>query len=211
MIPNEQNSAYSYKCMMADISQASCCCWRIMTASLPGILQHVACVDINKSGLCGYFRRLLMHLVFMSVFKRYRRITKYLRLAAQTCFHWINGVGKQHNLSFFPSGNGEELSPLILFPIFFSLRKEKKIFLKTMYLSLIRFQLYIYFFKPLLNLWASCEKHSFLILGHSERQFLHCPCTVCSGCFLFYYICDFFTNPILKSEISDQFACIEGH
>lgn len=95
--------------------------------------------------MCGCCTCLLMHLVFMSVFKRSREITKYFKLTEQTSFHRINDVGEWQDVSSFTSGNGEELSLQILFPIF-SLRKEKKISLKRMYLSLIGFQLY--FLKP---------------------------------------------------------------
>lgn len=65
---------------------------------------------------------------------------KYFKLTAQTYFHRINGVGEGRDFSSFPSGNGEELSPLILFLIF-SPRKKKKLSLKRTYLTLIRFQL----------------------------------------------------------------------
>lgn len=115
-------------------------------------LHPPACVDINKHGLCRYFKYLLMHLVFMSNLKRYREISKYFKLTAQTYFHRINDAGKWRDFSSFPSGNGEELSPVILFPFFFSIRKAKEISLKISYLLLLRFQ--CYFFKPsdLLNL-----------------------------------------------------------
>lgn len=67
-----------------------------------------------------------MHLRLMSVFGRtYREITKYFKLTAQTYFHRVNDVGKWQDFSSFPSGNGEELSPLILFPIFFPQEREK--------------------------------------------------------------------------------------
>jgi len=35
------------------------------------------------------------------------------------CFHRINDAAKWQDFSSFPSGTGEELSPLMLFPISF--------------------------------------------------------------------------------------------
>lgn len=129
--------------------------WQIsprQAAGGEGTLYPAACVDINTHRLCRYFRCLLMHLVFMSDLKRYREISKYFKLTAQTYFHGINDAAKWRDFSSFPSGNGEELSALILFQIFFSLRKEKKISPEISYLLLIRFQCYFFKTSDLLNL-----------------------------------------------------------
>lgn len=136
------------RCKMSKIPPATKVRWQIsprQAVGREGTLYPPACVDINKHRLCRYFRCLLMHLVFMSDLKRYREISKYFKLTAQTYFHRINDAAKWRDFSSFPSGNGEELSPLILFPIFFRSGKKKKISLEI-YLLPIRFQ--CYFLKP---------------------------------------------------------------
>lgn len=133
--------------------------------------------------------------MFMSVFKTYREIPKYFKLTAQTYFHRINDVGKRQGFSSFPSGNGEELSPLIRFPIS-SLRK--KISLEIMHLSKIRFQLDSFKTSDLSNRWASCEIRTHFFSSDA----MNTPCFI-------PFVISFF-NPNLKSAISDPFLPKEG-